>query len=375
MKIAFIGPFHPYRSGEAQSNTLLAGNIARNRSNSLTAHSFSRLYPAFLYPGRSQKYESRKEIKFDIRYDIDSINPLSWLKVFSEIKKEMPDVVMVTWWVVFLAPCYFTILSLLKLFTRAKICIFLHNVAQHEEGLLDPLLTKTVLKLGDYFITFSTKMVSDLKKMLPEANVKILVEPTYEKFVAKGIGKAEARKRLNLGGNIILFFGLVRKYKGLEYLIRAMPGVLEEIEARLVVVGEFWEDRGHYDSIIEELGIKGSVTVVDRFVSDEEAAAYFCASDVVVLPYISNSYTGVIQVAFGYDRPVIVTDVEGLTDFVDDGKNGLVVPPRDPEALARAIVSFFRSRREDFIKEVIRKKKIFEWSREKEKVLFHGLER
>jgi len=373
MKIAILGPIHPYRSGEAITNTLLAKNLGKNHE--VVTFSFKRLYPQFLYPGRDQKYKKKKKFDLDIRFIIDSINPVTWLSLFFKIKKENPKVIVVTWWTVFLTPFYLGTLSLIRFFTEIRICFLVHNVVPHQSGFMDKDLAKALLTRGHYYVVLSNNMLGDLKSFLPEARVKRLIEPLFDEFIEiEPLPEKRAREKLKLKGNVILFFGLVRPFKGLKCLVEAMEHILKEIDMTLLVVGEFWEDKEGYLELIDKLGIKEKVRIIDEFVEDEEAVVYFSAADVVVLPYEFCTHTAVIQVAYAYNKPVIVTDVEGLTDDVEDGVTGYIVEPGNPIALAEAIVAYFKDKKkEDFTRGVIKKKEEFAWNDEKEKILFHGL--
>jgi len=265
----------------------------------------------------------------------------------------------------------------MKLFTKTKICIFAHNVSQHEENIFNKILTWPVLALGDYFIVFSSKTEHDLKQIFPDAKVKILVETTYDNhFKQKILPTTQAREKLKIEStdNMALFFGLIRPYKGVKYLIEAIPYVLKKIDVKFYIVGECWEDVNQYHKRIAELKIENNITIVDRYVSDEEAIVYFSATDLFVLPYVSATYSAVIPLAYGYNKPVIVSDVLGLTDLVDDGGTGYITPPQNPEKLAEKIIQYFIENKQDqFVKNVTEKKKIFQWSTEKDDVVFHGM--
>jgi len=375
MKVGLIGPIHPFRSGEAQSNTMLCENLALNHD--VVAYSFKMLYPKLLFPGKSQTYDSQKVLNFERKFILNTMNPINWIISFFKIRSRHLDVVLVTWHAIFLAPILMTLLSLLKIFSKTEICIFAHNVYPHEDSILNKMIAWPVLALGDYFIVLSSKTEYDLKQIFPKAKVKILVETTYDQhFKQNVLPKEVARQRLNLekDKNVVLFFGLVRPYKGVKYLIEAIPEVLKKIEIKFLIVGEFWEDVNGYRQRIAELQIDRAVDIVDRFVSDEEAIFYFSAADIFVLPYISATYSAVIPLAYGYNKPVIVSDVLGLTDLVDDGRTGYIVPPKDPASLAEKISEFFRLQRQaEFIQNVKEKKKLFQWSEEKEALVFHGL--
>ncbi len=374
MKVGLIGPIHPFRSGEAQSNTMLCENLSHNHE--VIAYSFKRLYPKLLFPGKSQTYASEKTLHFTRHFAIDSLNPSTWARTLQDLRRANLDVVLVTWWTIFLAPFYLFVLSGLKRLTKTKICIVAHNVYPHEDSVLNKALARLVLPLADYYLVFSSKSLHELTALYPDAKVKVLLETTYDKhFSQPRSSREEARKKLNISEqNVALFFGLVRPYKGLKYLVSALPRALKDVDLRLLVVGEFWEKRSDFDELAASLGVSHKVTFVDRFVSDEEAITYFDACDVFVLPYTEETGSAVVPLAYGHDRPVIVSDVLGLTDFVDDGVTGYIVPPRDAQKLGEALSRFFSgSDKEEFVSNVIAKRRIFEWGPDKEAVVFHGL--
>jgi len=373
MKIVVIGPVYPYRGGIAHSNTLLCLNLSKRHD--VVPISFKRLYPKFLFPGKAQKYGEKFKLDLKARHIIDSINPLNWLRIFRIIKKEKPDLVICQWWAIFLAPCSYSILALLKMFTRTKVCILCQNVLQHEERFFDRFLTKAVFRKVDYFVVLSTGDLRDLKKLVPKAKAKILVEPTYDQFFGSQlITKEKARKKLGLKGNVALFFGFVRPYKGLKYLLDAMPIVLKKVDVTLLVVGEFWKGKSEYLKQIRRNNISKNVRVVDRYIPDEDVSLYMVAADVVVLPYTSATQSAILQTAFGFNKPVITTDVGSLSDLVKDNKTGFLVPPKDTRKLAQAIINFYKGKKEkEFIKNIKRGKKTFRWDKEKENIIFHGL--
>jgi len=204
-------------------------------------------------------------------------------------------------------------------------------------------LAKLTLRQGHYFIVHSEKDLGDLRMLLPQANIQKVALPSNTALAQGRMAKAEAKAKLGLECNVILFFGFVRQYKGVAYLLQAMPEVLRRIDVHLLVVGEFWDSIAPYTELIHKLGIHHAVTVVDRYVPNEELGLYFSAADVVVLPYVDATQSAVIPLAYAFKRPVITTRVGGLPDVVFDGESGILVPPGDSEALAQAIVRFFLS--------------------------------
>lgn len=369
-----IGPIYPWRGGIAHSNMLLCENLSKKHV--VKVLSFKRMFPSFLYPGKNQKEVSEKVIGLDVDYIIDSVNPLSWVKTFILIRKGKPDLLVLQWWTTFFVPSLFTISLLTRLFTKTKVSFVCQNYLPHEKRVIDKFLTKLVLRTAHFLIALSKQDVNEIKSTMPNAKVKYLIEPTYEKiFAGRRMQKAEAKKMLALRSRVILFFGIVRPYKGLPYLLRAMPKVTEKLgDVKLLIVGEFWQNKESYLEEIDKLGIRENVQVIDRYVSDNEAVLYMCAADVVVLPYISSTESGVIQLAYGLNIPIITTNVGGNADLIEDGRNGILVPPEDADSLADAIILYFEYDKEDeFRQEMEKRASIFSWDEEKEKIFFHGM--
>jgi len=211
----------------------------------------------------------------------------------------------------------------------------------HESTGLSGVLARLTLRQGHAYVVHSDKDFADLVRLVPDAHIRKTALPTYEVLASGQLSQEEAKRALSLNGKVLLFFGFVREYKGLKYLLDALPKVLEAIKVHLLIVGEFWEDATPYLSSIEELQISDYVTIVDRYIPNEEIGRYFFATDLVVLPYADATQSAVIQLAFGFNKPVITTDVGGLAEVVSHGKTGFIVPPRDSEALADSIIKYF----------------------------------
>jgi glycosyltransferase involved in cell wall biosynthesis len=341
MKYVLIGPTYPYRGGISHYTTLLYQHLSA--AHEVTLYSFKRQYPAFLFPGRTDQDPSRLPLRADCEYLLDPTNPLTWLATFRRIREDRPDAMIVQWWVPYWAPAFASLAYLVRRFTEGTRVMFIcHNVFPHERSVIDQALVRLALSQGEFFIVQSEKDLRDLKRLLPEAPVRRTAHPIYEALALRAAMTAEeAKGRLELEGHTLLFFGFVREYKGLKYLLRAMPQVLRRMDAHLLVVGEFWDDKAAYLDLIEELSIGQAVTIVDRYVPNEELGLYFSATDVVVLPYLDATQSGVAQLAYGFAKPVITTSVGGIPEVVEDGVTGLIIPPQDSEALAEAIVRYF----------------------------------
>ncbi len=340
MKYVLIGPTYPYRGGISHYTTLLYHHL--RAAHEVKLYSFKRQYPAFLFPGRTDKDPSRAPLRADCEYLLDPSNPLTWLETFRRIKAERPDTLILQWWVPYWALTFASLAFLVRKFTPIKVLFICHNVLPHEESAIDRFSAKMTLGQGHWFIVQSQKDLLDLQGLLPQAEVRKTALPIYDAFQAEIMDAAQAKKSLGLDGPVILFFGFVRKYKGLKYLIQAMPEVLRSVGARLLIVGEFWEDKQPYLQLIEELGLAQAVTIVDRYIPNEELGLYFSAADVVVLPYVDATQSAIVSLAYAFDRPVITTAVGGLPEVVRDGETGFIVPPRDSQALAAAVVRYFK---------------------------------
>ena len=295
---------------------------------------------------------------------VDSINPINWIRVASQIRKRQPDLLIFRYWLPFFAPCFRWIAKLAKRSTSAKVLFICDNVIPHERRPGDQLLTKYVFKQADFFIVQSDVVEADLKRYFPGSKYLKIPHPVYEIFGA-ALPKDEARQALNLTDKrVMLFFGYVRAYKGLHTLLDAMPSVLRQLEARLLVVGEFYEEERAYREKIRQLGLENGVTVVSDYVPNEEVRLYFSAADVVVLPYVSATQSGIVQIAYNFNKPVIATKVGGLPEAVRDGETGFLVPPESPQALAEAIVRFYQENREQEFQERVKTvKQEYSWER------------
>jgi len=340
-----IGPSYPFRGGIAHYTTLLYRALRQRYD--VRFYAFKRQYPAWLYPGRSDKDPSQSAIREEgIECVLDSLNPLSWWQVARRIRSNSPDLLIIPWWVTFWTPQFWSIIHLVRRSCAPKILFICHNVVAHESRVWDRLCTKLVLRHGNYFIVHSDEDLHNLKQLLPQANVRKVFHPTYEVFDGEPLSQSEAQKRLGISGRTLLFFGFVRPYKGLEYLLDAMPAIVRNTGARLLVAGEFWRDKERYLEQMRRLGIEDHVTLVDKYIPNEDVAVYFSAADLVVLPYVKATQSGIVQIAYALHKPVVVTNVGGLPDVVEDGKTGFLVPPQNAPAIADAVTTFYQSARE-----------------------------
>jgi glycosyltransferase involved in cell wall biosynthesis len=352
LKICVVGVTYPYRGGIAHYTTLLCRELSKKHEVLLV--SMRRQYPRLLFPGKSQtNEESSDRISFPSERLLDSLWPWSWLRAARRIRTFSPDLVIVQWWQPFLAFAFGVLARRLKShdLPLAFVC---HNVKPHESSWIDGLLTRFALLPGDFFLVHSEEDRRNLLALKPGAKVSKAFHPTYETFArGKTLSKEEAKSRLDLTGPVVLFFGFIRPYKGLIHLIRAFAGVVERRDAKLLVVGEFYESSQPYKKEVKDLGLGDRVRFVDRYVPNEEVALYFSASDVVALPYLSATQSGIVQIAYGFKKPVVVTEVGGLREVVSDGETGRLVPPGDPGALAEAILSILNHESQETLEENI----------------------
>ena len=335
MRFCVVGPAYPFRGGIAHHTTLLSKHLAERHQ--VDTVSFKRLYPSFLFPGKSQMEPDAGKASSSIRL-IDSLNPLTWIDAGKHVCDLAADWVIIQWWNPFFGPCLGSIASRAK--ERSKVAFICHNVLPHENLPLGRALTMRALRHGDGFIVHSEQDAGDLRSLLPGVRVRRTVHPQYELFPISGMSKEAARMRLGVEGRVVLFFGLVRRYKGLMDLIDAMP-LVRNRDITCLAVGEFYDKKESYEARIVKLGLSERVRLIDQYVPNEEVEPYFAAADVVVLPYRSATQSGIAQMAFRFGRPVISTSVGGLPESIDDGRTGILVPPNNPAALAGAIDRYY----------------------------------
>jgi glycosyltransferase involved in cell wall biosynthesis len=333
--------------------TLLARAL-RSRQHDVTFFGFTRQYPGWLYPGQTDKDPSQVALAEAVVPVLDSMNPLSWIRTAQRIKREQAQLLILPWWTSFWAPQFFTIAVLVKRAGGTKILFICHNVVEHETNALKRLCTRSVLRLGDYFIVHSSEDLQQLKRILPRAEVFRVLHPTYHELMNRRFDQEEARRRLGVGGKTILFFGFVRPYKGLEYAIRSLPLILQKHQVTLVIAGEFWIAKEPIQRLITELGVESHVRIVDRYVPNEDIGLYFSAADLLVLPYISATQSGIAQIAYAFDLPVVASRVGGFLDSVEHERTGYLVEPANPAAIAEAVIDFYGNHRAEEFAEGIK---------------------
>lgn len=368
MKIVIIGTAYPHRGGIAHFIGLLF-RILQLRGHTVTLFSFSRQYPSLLFPGKTQMETGPDPLNTPSQPVLDSINPISWIRVGLRVRRLNPDLVIYKYWLPFFAPAFGTISRIACRRRATRVLFICDNVVPHEKRPGDRLLTRYALRKDDRYIVMSASVEKDLLHLLPQARYRLVQHPVYEFFQGR-FSKVEARARLGLPDRpTVLFFGYIRPYKGLHLLLDSMQIVRKQMDLHLLVAGEFYDDKNKYLEQIDRLGLQGAVTVLDQYIPNDQVGLYYAASDVVALPYSSATQSGIVQICYHYDKPVIATDVGGLPEVVHDGRTGFVVPANDSAAFAQALLRYYREKREaEFTGNVAEAKKEFSWERMAEAV-------
>ena len=335
MRIALLGPLAPWRGGLSQYLGLLGEALMAQAE--VRGVTFTRQYPGFLFPGASQVDPAAERPRFPVEPLLDSIGPWSWSRTARHLERFAPGAVVLKWWMPFFAPAFASSVGPLRR-RGTRVVLVCDNLVPHERRPFDSAFTRWMLRQSDGYLVMSESVERDLDRLKPRAPRRRVAHPLYAQFDRGRWTRESARRHLGLEGDVALFFGYVRRYKGLDILLEAWRRVRALRPATLVVAGEFYEAPAPSRRLAEAAG---GVRLLERYLPDEEVEAVFRAADVAVLPYRSATQSGVTHVAYALDTPVITTRVGGLAETVREGETGLVVPPEDPESLARAIVRFF----------------------------------
>ncbi|PUZ26045.1 glycosyl transferase family 1 [Chitinophaga parva] len=369
-KIIILGTAFPFRGGIAAYNERLARELQQQAD--VEIWTFTLQYPQFLFPGQSQYSTDPAPTDLKIRRLVNAVNPLNWWKVGRMMKKAAPDMVITKFWLPFMGPCLGTILRIGKKNKRnTKVVAILDNMIPHEKRFGDVAFSKYFLKPIDAFIAMSQKVLDDLRQFEPTKPASLIPHPIYDNY-GPLISKAEARKRLQLAQDqrYILFFGFIRKYKGLDLLLQAMadPRVIAA-GIKCIVAGEFYEDAAPYHALVEQLHLQDRVLLHTDFIPTEDVKNYFCAADLVVQPYKSATQSGISQIAYHFEKPMVVTSVGGLVEMVPHGVVGFQADP-EPASIAAAIVKYYDEQQEVPMTNAMREaKKQYAWSRLAEEIV------
>lgn len=362
MNVLIIGPAYPLRGGLATFNHRLAEEFIKE-GHDCSLVSFSLQYPSLLFPGKTQYSDEPAPAHLKIRSLINSINPLNWLLVGRKLRREKPDLIVVRFWLPFMGPALGTILREAKKNGHTRVVCIADNVIPHESRPGDKPFTTYFLKPCDAFITMSEKVLADLRTFEPAKPARLVSHPLYDNF-GQPLSKEEARTNLGLPlhEKIILFFGFIRQYKGLDILLRAMADErIRQQGIKLLVAGEFYEDDKPYHAIIKEKNLEDAVLLRTHFIPDSEVGHYLSAADCVVQPYRSATQSGVTPLAYHFEKPMIVTNVGGLPALVPHEKVGLITEPQ-PAAIADAILRFYGLGENYFIPHLRVEKQKYLWS-------------
>jgi len=359
--IVIIGPAHPLRGGLATFDQRLCKQF-NDEGHTCCIYSFSLQYPSFLFPGTTQYSSEPAPTDIEIYSVINSCWPLNWLQIGNALQRIRPDIIVVRYWIPFMGPALGTILRRAKKNNHTKVVAITDNVIPHEKRPGDVPFTKYFLKSCDAFITMSDKVMNDLRKFEATKPAKMVRHPLYDNF-GDAVSKEEARKKLGIDTNekIILFFGFIRKYKGLDVLFEAMKLIPPALGIKLLVAGEFYEDEKPFQEQIKRLGIEDRLILRTDFIPDSEVKYYFCAADMVVQPYRNATQSGVTPLAYHFEKPMVVTKAGDLPVMVPHEKVGLVCEPEDPTSLAAAISRYFELGEQYFIPHLRTEKEKYNW--------------
>lgn len=366
MRLIILGTAHPYRGGLASYNERLAQQLL-TEGNETEILTFTLQYPSFLFPGKSQFTDAPAPENLKITRVLNSMNPFNWIKTGFLIRKKNPDILLIKYWHPAMAPCFGTVARIAckrKKGQTKVICIF-DNVIPHEKSIIDRILTRYFTGSIHGAIVMSKSVGEDLKSFRINIPVKLNLHPLYDNY-GPLVSRNLALGKMNLDPvfSYLLFFGFIRAYKGLDLLLEAFSdNRLRSMNLRLIIAGEFYESDKPYREIIERNNLSGEIIMLDRYIGEDEVASLFCCCDLVVQPYRSATQSGVTQIAYHFEKPMLVTDVGGLAEIVPDKKCGYVVKP-DPSSIAEVIIDYFSNQRaEKFTENVKEEKKKYTWDK------------
>lgn len=376
-KVVIIGPGHPLRGGLATFNQRLCKQFI-DEGHTCTIYSFSLQYPSFMFPGTTQYSSEPAPPGIEIYSVINSIHPFNWWQVGNTLKKIRPDIILVRYWLPLMGPALGTILRQVKKNKHTQVIALTDNVIPHEKRPGDTPFTRYFLKTCDAFVTMSEKVMKDLRQFEQTKPARLVNHPLYDNF-GEAVPKAAARQHLGIPqeDTIILFFGFIRKYKGLDLLLEAMKIVKERSRKqevgsqtsdlrpltsniKLLIAGEYYDDAKAYQEQIRQLGIEDMLIQRTVFIADSEVKYYLCAADCVIQPYRNATQSGVTPLAYHFEKPMIVTNVGGLPALVPHEQVGLVCEP-EPASLANAIARYFELGEQHFIPQLRQEKEKYSW--------------
>lgn len=369
MKILIVGPAWPYRGGIADFDERIAREYIK-KGDEVEIFTFTLQYPSFLFPGKTQYSPDPRPEDLDIKRKVNSINPFNWIKVGRELKKKNADLLIIKFWLPLMAPCFGTIARIVKGNGKTKVVSILDNIIPHEHRPGDKILSKYFVSSIDAFIAMSKSVYDDLKSLNDKKPCLLSPHPIYDNF-GTAVSREEAIGSLGLdpSAKYMLFFGFIRDYKGLDILLKAVADErIKNSDIKLIVAGEFYNNSEKYFELEKELGLEGKIIWRTDFIADEQVKNYFCASDIIVQPYKTATQSGVTQIAYHFEKPMLVTNVGGLPEIVPNGKVGYSVEP-EAKVIADAISDFYSNGRyAEFVENIKEEKKKYSWDRMLENV-------
>ena len=369
MKILIVGPAWPYRGGIADFDERIAREYIK-KGDEVEIFTFTLQYPSFLFPGKTQYSPDPRPEDLDIKRKVNSINPFNWIKVGRELKKKNADLLIIKFWLPLMAPCFGTIARIVKGNGKTKVVSILDNIIPHEHRPGAKILSKYFVSSIDAFIAMSKSVYDDLKSLNDKKPCLLSPHPIYDNF-GTAVSREEAIGSLGLdpSAKYMLFFGFIRDYKGLDILLKAVADErIKNSDIKLIVAGEFYNNSEKYFEMEKQLGLEGKIIWRTDFIADEQVKNYFCASDIIVQPYKTATQSGVTQIAYHFEKPMLVTNVGGLPEIVPNGKVGYSVEP-EAKVIADAISDFYcNGRYAEFVENIKEEKKKYSWDRMLENV-------
>jgi D-inositol-3-phosphate glycosyltransferase len=361
--VIIIGTAYPFRGGGMSTYNERLARAFLQRGDDVTIYTFSLQYPGFLFPGKTQFSTDSPPEDLNIKVAVNSVNPFNWIKIGLEIKKLKVDIIIIRYWMPFMAPCLGTLARIIRRNKHSKVVAITDNIIPHEKMPGGSLLSRYFVKSCDAFITMSRAVLNDLNKfdtLLPRLYSP---HPLYDNF-GPSVSKSQAKKNLGLdeSSKYILFFGFIREYKGLDLLLKSFADErFRMLPVKLLIAGEFYTDSKPYLELIDKLGLKDYIILRTEFIENHDIVNYFCASDIVAQPYKDATQSGVTQIAYHFEKPMLTTSVGGLSEMVPDGKVGYVVKP-DVNEISLALLRFFNDNKElEFSANAAFEKKRFSW--------------
>lgn len=362
--IVILGTTFPFRGGLAAYNERLARQF-QEEGHKVSIYTFKMQYPGFLFPGKSQYADWAAPADLDIHVKVNSVNPFNWIKVGSEIKKLKADILIIKYWLPFMAPCFGTIARIAKKNHKTKVITIVDNIIPHEKRIGDNLLTKFYVKPVDAFVAMSKSVLNDIAFFDKNKAKAFCPHPLFDNF-GEILEKENAieKAKLDKSFNYLLFFGFIRAYKGLDLILKAFADSrLRKYPLKLIIAGEFYEDAKPYMDLIDELKLNEHIILRTDFIPDNQVGEYFCSADMVVQPYKNATQSGVTQICYHFNKPMLVTNVGGLSEIVPHQIAGYVTEPQ-PQEIADSLVDFYENnKKEQFIQGVIGEKPKYQWNR------------